>query len=76
MFYLCRNPTIELRPNFATLFEVFSKSQPMGVVFDWIEEDKQAGGPQCDILGAPLEAGHGLYPDLQNKYTINDTDKI
>ena len=63
-----------MRPNFATLLEEFSKSQPLHVLFNWIEKDKQEGGPQCDILGAPLEAGHDLYPDLQNKYTNNNND--
>jgi len=43
-------------------------SQPVYVLFHWIEEDRQAGGPNCDVLGAPLEAGHNLYLDLQNSY--------
>ena len=64
----------KLRPSFSTLLRTIS--QPSYVLFHWIEEDKQAGGPQCDVLGAPLVAGHSLYPDLQNMYKINDSDKF
>lgn len=63
---LYRNPVAKLRPKFSTLLKNFT--QPSFVVFNWIEEDKQAGGFQCDVLGAPLEAGHNLYPDLQKAY--------
>ena len=69
-----RNPMHKLRPSFSTLLRTIS--QPSYVLFHWIEEDKQSGGPQCDVLGAPLAACHSLYPDLQNMYRINDSDKI
>ena len=61
-----RNPTHRLRPSFAALLRTFS--QPSFVVFHWFDEDKQAGGPQCDVLGAPLEASANLYLDLQHTY--------
>ena len=64
----------KLRPSFSTLLR--TTSQPSYVLFHWIEEDKQAGGSQRDVVGAPLEASHSLYPDLQNMYRINDSDKI
>ena len=64
----------KLRPNFSTLLRTIS--QPSYVLFHWIEEDKQAAGPQCDVLGAPLECGHNLYLDLQNMYRINNTDRL
>ena len=61
-----RNPDLKYRPKFLALVQSFS--QPSHVLFHWIEKDKQAGGPQCDALGALLEAGHNLYPDLQIAY--------
>ena len=74
VFTCCRNPVHKSRPNFYTLLRTIS--QPSYVLFHWIEEDKKAGGPQCDALGAPLEAGHNLYLDLQNTYKINNSDKV
>jgi len=38
------------------------------VLFHWFEEDIQAAGPKCDVIGAPIEAGHNLFQDLQNLY--------
>ena len=55
-----------LRPTFAAILKTIS--QPPFVLFHWFEEDKQSAGPQCDVLGAPLESGHNLYLDLQNAY--------
>ena len=61
-----RNPVHRLRPSFSAILKTIS--QPAYVLFHWFEEDKQAAGSQCDVLGAPLEAGHNLYLDLQNTY--------
>jgi len=38
------------------------------VLFHWFEEDKKVAGPECDVIGAPIEAGYNLFPDLQNVY--------
>ena len=61
-----RNPVHRLRPTFVAILKTIS--QPPYVLFHWFEEDKQAAGPQCDVLGAPLESGHNLFLDLQNAY--------
>ncbi|XP_065899443.1 uncharacterized protein [Dysidea avara] len=62
----CWNPEHKLRPTFSNVLRVIS--QPSYVLFHWFEEDKQAAGSKCDVIGAPIEAGHSLYPDLQNIY--------
>ncbi|XP_065899449.1 ephrin type-A receptor 2-like isoform X2 [Dysidea avara] len=62
----CWNPQHKLRPTFSNVLRVMS--QPSYVLFHWFEEDKQAAGSKCDVIGAPIEAGHSLYPDLQNIY--------
>ncbi|XP_065899435.1 uncharacterized protein [Dysidea avara] len=64
----CWNPQHKLRPSFSNLIRVIS--QPSYVLFHWFEEDKQTAGPECDVVGAPIEAGHNLYPDLQNMYKL------
>ena len=60
----CRHPDYHQRPNFSAL--LCAISQPSYVLFHWFEEDKQAAGPECDVIGAPIEAGCNLYIDLQN----------
>lgn len=64
-----RNPKPRLRPVFDAVLDTIS--HPSHVIFRWFEEDKQEAGPQCDVLGAPLEASHKLYLDLQNVYKRN-----
>ncbi|XP_065899418.1 ephrin type-A receptor 8-like [Dysidea avara] len=60
----CWHPDYHQRPNFSAL--LCAISQPSYVLFHWFEEDKQAAGPECDVIGAPIEAGCNLYIDLQN----------
>ncbi|XP_065899431.1 uncharacterized protein [Dysidea avara] len=62
----CWNSQHKFRPGFDAIMRAIS--QPSYVLFHWFEEDKQAAGPECDVIGAHIEAGHNLYQDLQNMY--------
>jgi len=42
--------------------------QPEIELLSWSEEDMRLH-PQAAVLGAPLEAGKDLYPELQKMYT-------
>lgn len=37
-------------------------------ILKWTEKDIAATNESARLLGSPLEAGHYLYPDLQNSY--------
>lgn len=65
MIYTFRHPETSSRPTFANL--VSRLSQPEWAIILWTRRDKETH-PQAAILGAPLEAGQGLYLELQNAY--------
>ena len=53
------------RPDFAELLHALSS--PVTDLLSWSEEDMRVH-PQARVLGAPLEAGKDLYPELQGMY--------
>ena len=59
---LYRSPKPSSRPTFTNLLQ--SLQEPSAHVLHWTEEDSQ-GHPQATCLGASMEAGIDLYPDLQ-----------
>ena len=65
---MCRHPDKHCRPTFPSLCQ--SLAEEAGSLLQLIEGDDQ-GHPQASLLGAPLEAGALLYPDLQNTYQNN-----
>ena len=60
-----RNVDKPSRPDFAEL--VHTLSSPVTDLLSWSEEDMRVH-PQAAVLGAPLEAGEDLYPELQGTY--------
>ena len=63
-----RNADKPSRPDFAEL--VHAVSSPVTDLLSWSEEDMRVH-PQAAVLGAPLEAGKDLYPELQGTYMHN-----
>ena len=63
-----RNADKPSRPDFAEL--VHALSSPVTDLLSWSEEDMRVH-PQAAVLGAPLEAGKDLYPELQGTYMHN-----
>ena len=61
----CRNTEKASRPAFAEIVQTLSS--PVPDLLNWTEEDKRVH-PQAVVLGAPLEAGKDLYPELQETY--------
>ena len=72
MYYCCcmftRNTDKPSRPDFAELVRALSSS--VTDLLSWSEEDMRVH-PQAAVLGAPLEAGKDLYPELQGAYMHN-----
>ena len=70
-FIICnfgfRNPDVPFRPKFVDIsLELISdRKEVLGIPQEALESHKQAG-----FLGADLEAGEGMYQDLQNRYVI------
>ena len=65
MLLIIRNADKASRPDFAEL--VHALSSPVTDLLSWSEEDMRVN-PQVAVLGAPLEAGKDLYPELQGTY--------
>jgi len=63
MFF--RNADKSSRPDFAEVVQALSS--PVTDLLSWSEEDLRVH-PQAAVLGAPLEAGKDLYPELQGTY--------
>jgi len=61
----CRNTDKASRPAFAELVQTLSS--PVTDLLSWTEEDTRIHS-QATVLGAPLEAGKYLYPELQETY--------
>ena len=68
MLLIFRNADKPSRPDFAEL--VRALSSPVTDLLSWSEEDMRVH-PQAAVLGAPLEAGKDLYPELQGTYMHN-----
>ena len=60
-----RHPGKSQRPTFAHVVEALS--EPEFDLLNWSEEDSKVH-PQATVLGASLEAGKDLYPELQEIY--------
>ena len=43
------------------------------LLLKWTAKDRSVS-PQASMLGAPLEEGRGLYPNLQLRYKSNGTE--
>ena len=65
LIFCSRHPQASSRPNFSQLLQAFC--QPEIELLSWSEEDVRVH-PQAAVLGAPLEAGKQLYPELQRMY--------
>jgi hypothetical protein len=61
----CWNSDKSGRPQFREIVQTLSQSEDELL---FIPEEVTRGHPQASILGAPLEAGRDLYPQLQNTY--------
>ena len=61
-----RHPETASRPSFPQVVETLS--EPDFELLSWKEEDLTVH-PHAAVLGAPLEAGNELYPELQKAYT-------
>ena len=66
--YLIRNADRPSRPDIAELVCVLFS--PVTDLLSWSEEDVRVH-PQVAVLGASLEAGKDLYPELQGTYMHN-----
>jgi len=64
-YFHSRHPEVSSRPTFYQLLQALSFSETELLV--WAEEDMRVH-PQAAVLGAPLEAGRDLYPELQETY--------
>ena len=63
--YYSRHPQASSRPTFSQLLQALC--QPEAELLGWSEEDTSVH-LQAVVLGAPLEAGKDLYPELQEIY--------
>ena len=68
MLLIIRNADKASRPDFAELVRAISS--PVTDLLSWSEEDMRVH-PQAAVLGAPLEVGKYLYPELQGTYMYN-----
>ena len=66
--YLIKNADRPSRPDFTELVHVLFS--PVTDLLSWSEEDVRIH-PQAAVLGASLEAGKDLYPELQWTYMHN-----
>lgn len=64
---ISRNPEVDGRPAFKEVSDNLTSDEAALLV--WKEED-QGVSTQAAVLGAPLEEGANLYPDLQNTYQV------
>ena len=64
---ISRNPEADGRPAFKEVSDSLSSDEAGLLV--WKEEDEHVS-PQAAALGAPLEEGMKLYPELQNTHQV------
>ena len=62
-----RHTVPEIRPAFPHI--LLELMHPDFKLLKWTAEDVSAYSEQARTLGAPLEAGEELYPDIQNLQT-------
>ena len=67
LMLISRNPEADRRPAFKEVSDSLSSDEAALLV--WKEEDQNVS-PQAAVLGAPLEEGMKLYPELQNTYQV------
>lgn len=65
-----RSPKPSGRPTFTSVVQTLS--QPTSLLLHWTEEDRQSH-PRASCLGAVMEAGRELYPDLQMMHSKPST---
>ena len=63
---IARNPEAHNRPGFKDVYTLLSSHESDVLV---VPNEALLSHPQAGHLGAPLEAGEGLYLDLQKIYT-------
>ena len=63
-----RNPEPRERPDFNDIMLLLLQPDKSILV---IPEKDLGTHPQAGVLGAPLEAGEGMYTDLQKSYKLN-----
>ena len=56
------------RPKFSDLALILVSDRKVVLT---IPQEELATHPLAGVLGAPLEAGEGMYLDLQNRYVFN-----
>ena len=61
-----RNPDHHERLTFEDLARELSMDSE--ALLSWSPQDKETSSKASVLMGAPLEKGKHLYPDLQNKY--------
>ena len=66
IYILYRNPELHERKAFPDIYKLL-KSLDQQTLAEWSVEDRQTS-LRAAILGAPLQEGMRLYPELQNKY--------
>ena len=66
-----RNRQATERPMFSKLMTAFLSNPSL--LLKWTANDRSVS-PQASMLGAPLEEGRGLYPNLQLKYKGNGNE--
>ena len=66
LFVVHRHPEHSSRPSFLVLLKELSKSPDD--LLSWPEADTSGLDQQARTLGAPLEAGRNLYPELRGIY--------
>ena len=62
---ISRNPEHHARPTFEDI--TMDLARDPVVLLNWSQQDRETSS-KAAVLGAPLEEGRHLYPDLQNKY--------
>ena len=71
--FCSRHPQASSRPTFSQLLQALC--QPDTELLSWSEEDVRVH-PQAGMLGAPLEAGKDLYPELQQIYKNMNVTRV
>ncbi len=67
MFFY-RNHEPSGRPTFSSIVDILSRHDSS--ILDWNNID-QSVSEMCTVLGAPLEEGKYLFPDLQDYYNVD-----
>ena len=65
-----RHPDPRSRPQFGQITKLLSGSS--GYLLSWSDKDKQIGGVDATMLGAPLESAYKLYSNLQKSYWLKN----